>query len=196
MSGVPPTVVSLAPAIVGFGGSTLSGKSRLAVGVAASLGWPRGSFGDIVRDTARSLGLKGTVPELQRIGEDLVANNAEAFCRRVLSQAGWSPGRPAVLDGVRHVSIVRTLRQITAPQRFVLVLVVASTEVRIERLADRQRVFGDQQGLSLVSIDQHSTERETQGLLRQQADFIVESNSVDQDPTEVVVDWIIARGHR
>src|SRR5574341_206680 len=99
---------------------------------------PRVSFGDHVRAEARRLGLDDSAREvLQAVGEALIGAGWERFCRSVLAQADWTPGRPLVIDGVRHVQAVETLRPLVAPAALRLVYLEVPESVRERRLRNR-----------------------------------------------------------
>src|SRR5690242_10358418 len=106
------------PLVIGFGGATKTGKTSISTAVAVELqcGW--GSFGDFIRSKAISSATPSpTRAELQVIGETFVATRCGELCSAVLAQAFWKPGAAAVLDGVRHAKVLRTLNELIAPQR-------------------------------------------------------------------------------
>ena len=74
---------------------------------------------------------------LQAVGAELEANDAVLFCRSVLDEAGWSAGESAVVEGIRHVRILNTLKSLVAPQPVFLVYLEAPAELRRTRLQER-----------------------------------------------------------
>lgn len=184
----------VAPAIIGFGGSALTGKSRLSQNVAQALTWPRASFGDYVRALAARRGLGADRSSLQSIGEQLIEADAEGFCRAVLAAASWRPGQPAVLDGVRHASVLEILRRIATPQPVLLVLVTAHTSVRTRRLAERRAMSElATEAETIAQIDMHSTERDVHTILSSAADLVVETGENGDDHTQEVLCWLTTR---
>jgi cytidylate kinase len=182
------------PIVLAFGGAALSGKSFLSTKVAVALGWPRGSFGDFVRDEARIRGLDDDRSTLQKLGQELVHTDPEAMCRQVLRRANWVPGSPAVLDGVRHQVVVETLKRIVAPEPFVLILLEASHEDRIQRLNERLNVsktLGER--TSLQEIDADATESDVQSILPRLADLVLTTGSGGDDRLRDVLEWLSAR---
>ena len=188
---------SIAPVVIGFGGSALSGKSRLSEKVAIALSWPRASFGDYVRHLAFKRGLGLDRATLQTLGKELVESDLESFCRAVLTAANWLPGQPAILDGIRHLSALTTLRAIVAPQRLVLVVVTASESVRRTRLDVRQSTANAlQDAVSIDCIDQHSTEKDAVSELPSIADIVLDS-SEGLEQTNDVLRWLASlESHR
>src|SRR5207248_1229942 len=124
--------------------------------VATDLGWKFASFGAFVRKTATSRGAEHTRESLQEIGEELEAKDPLMFCRAVLDDAGWNPGEAAVVEGIRHVRIWKTLKNLVTPQPIFLVYLEAPEELRRTRLQER----GAQEANYLEKAEAHSTERD------------------------------------
>src|SRR5262245_6041940 len=138
--------------IIAFAGRMGAGKSSVSAAVAADLNWKFASFGGFVRKTATSRGVQHTRESLQAIGEELEANDPAAFCRLVLREAGWNVGESAVVEGIRHVSILNILKSLVAPQPVFLVYLEAHEEVRRARLQER----GAQEAHYLARAETHS----------------------------------------
>ncbi len=157
------------PIVVGFGGRTKSGKTYLSTKVALELGWKRASFGDRVREVARFRGADPSdVPNLLTIGEELVTTDCEGFCEDVLEAAGWNGRRSVILDGVRHLIVVNTIKKIIEPLQFRLVFVSASEETRKNRFRKEFQSTPD----LISAIDSHSAGRDAEHLKRI-ADLVV-----------------------
>ncbi len=142
--------------IIAFAGRMGAGKSSVSAAIARELAWEFASFGWFVRKTATSRGIEHTRESLQAIGENLEASDPVKFCRAVLDDAGWHPGESAVVEGVRHVRIWETLKNIVAPQPIYLVYLEAPEELRRARLQER----GAQEPNYLAKAEAHSTERD------------------------------------
>ena len=97
--------------------------------IAGDLAWEFASFEGFVRKTATSRGIEHTRESLQAIGENLEASDPVKFCRAVLDDAGWHPGESAVVDGVGHIRIWETLKNIVAPQPIYMVYLEAPEEL-------------------------------------------------------------------
>ena len=122
--------------------------------LADEFGWQRSSFGDMVRAVARSRGLDDSRAVLQAIGEECETSDATGLCQAVLDAAGWSSGKPLVVDGVRHVRILEILKSPVSPQAVVFVYLEAKEDFRRTRLQERVGCETD----SLTVAEAHSTE--------------------------------------
>ncbi len=150
-----------------------TGKSFVGKPFAESVGWDYVSFGNYVRLVTEKRGLPANREIWQEIGEDLIRNNLEEFCRNVLAQApNWKPGRPLVIDGVRHVEVSNLLKEIVAPSKYVLALLEVNEETRLERL-HREEINEDD---IIKRIESHSTEAQVKTVIPQFADFIIDAN--------------------
>ncbi len=159
------------PYVVAFSGRIASGKSTISQGVATTLGWPRASFGDYVRETALS---RGFDPEdrsvLQEIGE-LLVRDPDVFCRSVLARFGFVHGQGFVIDGIRHLEVLEELRRAVAPQEVCLIYVEAP-ETAIHRRLMEERVEDGK----IDAWEQHSTETQVQGSLAGLAELVVQNS--------------------
>jgi dephospho-CoA kinase len=178
------------PLVLGFVGKIGSGKSTVSTAVAEALGWPRTGFGDYVRALAAEKGLAVDRQTLQRLGESLVNEGPTEFCRAVLNQANWEPGKSAVVDGIRHTAIVSALRETVAPTELLLVFVAVADSVRETRVQKRD----GQNQVTLNLLDSHSTESEVETSLSKMAHLTVDGNlRVEVLASEIVV-WAQSRG--
>jgi cytidylate kinase len=155
--------------IVAFAGRIGAGKSSVSAAFAAELGWKFASFGSFVRKTASERGMDSSRESLQAIGAELEANDAAMFCRAVLDDAGWNAGEPAVVEGIRHVRIWETLKDLVAPQPVFLVYLEAPEDLRRARLQER----GAQEAHYLERAETHSTERDVISKLPQLANLVL-----------------------
>ncbi len=155
--------------VLGFAGPIGSGKTTVSTAVAEALGWSRVGFGDFLREEARSRKLDDSSREvLQAIGEALIGAGWEEFCRAVLAQVNWMPGRSLVIDGIRHVEALAALRRIVAPTPLLLVYLEAADTARESRLRDKG--IDDERRRR---IESHSTEIEVMTMLLGFADYRV-----------------------
>lgn len=161
--------------IIAFAGRMGAGKSSVSAAVAAGLRWKFASFGGFVRKTATSRGVEHTRESLQAIGEELEASDPVMFCRAVLDDAGWHPGESVVVEGVRHVRIWETLKNLAGSQPIFLVYLDASEELRRARLRER----GAQEASYLAKAEAHSTERDAIAELPQLADLVLSTERKD-----------------
>jgi cytidylate kinase len=157
--------------VVAFAGRIGAGKSSVSAAFAEELGWKFASFGAFVRKTATERGIDLSRESLQTVGAELEATDAVKFCRAVLDGAGWNAGEPAVVEGIRHVRILDTLKSQVAPQPVFLVYLEAPDELRRNRLQER----GAQEAHNLDLAETHSTERDVITELPQLADLVLSS---------------------
>jgi dephospho-CoA kinase len=174
------------PTVVAFAGQMASGKTSLSTAVAAQLGWPRVSFGQYVRDQAARRGLEQGREALQELGASLIREQGwEALCRSVLEQAPeWRPGANVVVDGVRHVDAVTTLRRLVHPSTLLLVCLVAKPGVTAERM--RQRGVADSAQREVLLS--HSTEIEVTSGVAGMADVVLDA----AQPQQVLLRTVLA----
>jgi dephospho-CoA kinase len=177
----------MTPIILAFAGGVGSGKSAVSSAVARELGWPRTSFGAYVRAIAQVRGRNARAREVQQeIGEQLVRDECEIFCRAVLSHPRWQRGQPLVVDGIRHVEVLERLQQMVAPQVVRLVFIDVADEERAARLHDRG---GDDPG-QLRRIESHSTETQVRTVLPHMADKVVDGDRPIDAVVREVVSWV------
>jgi dephospho-CoA kinase len=163
------------PVVVCVAGRIGSGKTTLAQALASKLGCPEASFGRYVRKVARARGLDSNDRAvLQNLGDQLIGEGWEPFCRAVLDDAGYAGGG-IVVDGVRHAAAVETLAELLRPVPVRVVAVETSDEQRADRLQGR--------GLdrdNLPRLDHHPNEAEVDTVLAR-ADYIA---SGGEDPEQ------------
>lgn len=160
---------SAVPHIVTVSGRIASGKSTLAKALASSTGWTAASFGAYIRYVATQRGLGTNRATLQAIGSELVQAGEESFVTDVFRSVGWQPGQPAILEGVRHLSVLNAVRRVVAPLPVYHVHVAVGEAERSARVASRGE--GDR-GIQLADV--HETERDARpgAALEDAADYI------------------------
>lgn len=175
---------------VGFAGAIASGKSTISTTVADARGWSRVGFGDYVRGEARRRGLDDTSREvLQALGESLIDHGWRPFCEAVLGQTGWQSGQSLVIDGIRHVEAVRTLRSLLAPMPFVLIFLQTHEGTLRTRRKERGIAMGEQR-----RIDAHSTEVEVTMQLTDMADLLTDADRTRDEVVADVLAWLVRVG--
>ncbi|MFX0116116.1 MAG: AAA family ATPase [Candidatus Hodarchaeota archaeon] len=171
--------------IIGFSGKIGSGKTTLSAAVAEALNWPCVSFGDYVREVARRKGVESSRKMLQEIGA-LLVENPDEFCLSLLKQYGWKPGQHLIVDGIRHVKIIYSLRKVTEPSRVFLIFVEVDEKVRKKRLLNYKDI-AEQEDQELES---HVTEAEVKTILPAMADLLVDGTRPVPDILNQILGWI------
>ncbi len=77
-----------------------SGKSTFSEELANGLGWPRASFGDFLRNVAKSRDLEESREVLQELGESFIERGPNEFCRAVVAPDKWNSGEPLIIGGI------------------------------------------------------------------------------------------------
>jgi dephospho-CoA kinase len=173
------------PIILTFAGSIGSGKSTISRRIAATLGWKYISFGDYVRSIAKSHGLEDSRKTLQDIGQSLINEGWEPFCRSILNQVIWVPGESLVIDGIRHIEAIDTLRSIVLPTDLFLIFIELQEPVRQIRLLNR-----NPNNMNREDTDNHPTEIQVKTRLPQLADLIVFNDKCEDETINEIVTWL------
>jgi cytidylate kinase len=157
--------------IVLFAGPICSGKSTLSKAVAKKLAWRWVGFADYLRHVATDQGLPTSRSYLQELGQQFIERGWLRFCQGVLDFAQWSRELALIVDGVRHVEAVNSLRSLTAPSPLTVVFVETPLQIRKERFATREP------GSSFDVVDSHPVERDSGVTLRLLADHVVDGSA-------------------
>src|SRR5262245_49953380 len=101
--------------VLGFTAPIEGGKTTLSQALSERLKVPRVSFGGYLRRVAQERRLPVTREALQALGEEMVRQDVQAFCREVLNEQPWRAGVPLLVDGVRHEEVLEALRDLLSP---------------------------------------------------------------------------------
>jgi hypothetical protein len=147
------------------------------------------AFGEYVRAVVKSRGLPDERTVLQQVGESLVEQDCEEFCRAVLNSCGWKHGDPLVIEGIRHEEVTRVLHHLVKPLPFVLVFVNTPEGEISQRIVHKDiRQISD-----LHRLEGHSTEREVRARLSKIADFEVDGTKAPTHIVEDILEWLMNR---
>lgn len=99
--------------VITLSGGIGSRRSDLAEKLETRLGWPRVKFSDIIRQRIEETGENpDSRPLLQQYGQRMVQYQLEEFVTGVLARApGWEQDGNLIVDGMRHVEVLLTLRR-------------------------------------------------------------------------------------
>ncbi|MBL8379609.1 MAG: hypothetical protein JNM79_17205 [Burkholderiales bacterium] len=170
-----------------FSGRIGSGKSTLTARMSEMLGWPRASFGDYVRSVAisRNSNVDSRLV-LANLGGQLIDELGwNEFCARVLSSAGWvSPGN-ILIDGIRHVEAICTLRRLCLPASLFHIHIDLSDEMAKTRQIGKGV-------LELSGGERHSTEIQVRTSLAEIADLKLPATIMLEEQVRQVSDFLKA----
>lgn len=176
---------ALEPQIIAFAGQRGSGKTTVSEGVAKVLNWQRASFGEYLRAAAKRQGVADATENLQELGASL-AKDPDRFCDAVLTFSKWEAGEPLIVEGIRHESILESLRRKVAPLEVRLVYLDLSEAERVKRLSRRE----PSTELRIHLVENHSTEIEVKSVLADAADFRVSTEEGTELAVSRIVEWI------
>jgi dephospho-CoA kinase len=170
---------------IAFCGSIGSGKTTLSKEISNELTWKYISFGNYVRREMTRLGFDTpTREQLQDFGASMISNGVERFCLSILSDLAWNMGDGAVFDGVRHLEVLTTLRRIFLPSKVFLIYIELDELTINNRLAKRE-INEDIQALKF-----HSTEQQVTGILKSNADLIVDGRVDIDENVYQICNWL------
>ena len=169
-----------------FSGKLGSGKTTVSKLLASRIGARWNSFGATVKRIAFERGMPVERDALQKLGAELVSNCPDAFCRRVISEAEPSSGQGLIVDGLRHIAILKQLQQLLLPATVIPIYVDVDETVRIDRIRRR----GGMNIRDLQRLESHSTEIEVMDALRTSAQLIVDNTKTSESAVEQILKWL------
>ncbi len=186
----PSVIGAVVSEVVGFAGRIGTGKTAVARQVASRISCRWTSFSAFLRGEARTRGLDASRQVLQELGVEWIDQGWNRFCRAILDDVSWHQGESLVVDGVRHVKVVHALREILAPDPFVLVFLDPPEPDEWER---RLRAKGIASLHELNQLEIHPAELEVMQV-RDLADLILKTTQ----SVELIADEVVAvvRGTR
>lgn len=172
--------------ILTIAGAIGSGKSTAAKALSAASGVRAIGFGDYVRVLAAERGLQPERTVLQDLGQARVEQDARAFLRETLAWGGWTPSDDIVLDGLRHMSVLKALQDLRREG-------VATTLAYIDVSEPVRRQRQQARGATEEQIDAASSHPAEQDLileLRTAADLIIDGEA----PVATIVAHLLKQG--
>lgn len=153
-----------------IGGHAGAGKSTIAGCVAARLSWKLISFGAFVRMKAREAGLNSTdLGVLLTLGHKLTTEAPLRFCSDIIAAYSLTQHESAVLEGLRHATLVSLFKQLGYGDWTRIAYLDASQDVRANRLLARG------EAVPVAVIDEHPVDAENL-MLRTQADYLIDND--------------------
>jgi|SRR5579871_4903555 len=163
-----------------------SGKSSVSKLLAEQIGARWNSFGRTTREIAEERNVPSDRVELQKLGANLIENERQMFCRRVLAPVLVNAEDYGIIDGVRHADVLQEIRAFLSPRRVMCIYVDVEPEIRMERLGKRDGLVAH----DIAKLDGHSTEVEVQTKLRNLADLVVHNNGTLEECVRHIVAWV------
>jgi len=155
--------------LAAISGAIASGKSELARELTKTWNCPRASFGAFVMTEATRRTLPTDRDTLQQVGPELIEQLGwEEFCARTLRLAGASwESDSVVVDGIRHLEAIDTLRAGFRPVPIPLVYVACDSSTRLARQLAR--------GATRAEVERWEADltEQAQAMLRASADLVV-----------------------
>lgn len=172
-----------------------SGKSTVAAFVSSNCSLQLVSFGEFIRYIALESGLPATRKSLQELGDKTFRElGAQDFLQKALHLAGVGQSDSVVLDGVRHLEIMREIRS-TAQESLAIYLNVCQ-EKRFWR--HRSRLGCRMSFREFQAADNHAVETEV-GTLAEHCDLVIDASQplvdvkrnllCELDSLSIVCDW-------
>lgn len=183
-----PGLGRLAPpsTVLGFAAPIEAGKTTLSLAVADRLKAPRVSFGEYLRWLAGERNMPVTREVLQDLGNELVSHDVRGFCEGVLRRQPWRPGVPLVIDGVRHLEVLKALADILAPAPEYLIYIKVDRETQAKRLVNDDL----RHEKPLAVLEQHPTERQVRSVLPDKAALVLDGTRPANELTLKVIEFL------
>lgn len=159
----------ISPPIVGLAGPIGSGKSSLAGFLRDKHGFGYVRYSQVLEDMLRVKGKPVTRETLQEFGEEIFRTIGGRGLTEMVIQRIPS-GRPAVVDGIRHLDDSDTLRR-TFDGRFTLVYLDSSGDDRFHRIQARNPAACSSRD-EFDRISRHPVESDVE-LLKASADLVI-----------------------
>jgi dephospho-CoA kinase len=175
--------------ILSFAGPIEAGKTTVSSIVAIRLNVPRISFGEYLRGVARARGMQLTREILQALGDQYVTSDVRAFCGKVLEQHPWQPGKPLIIDGVRHVEVLDSLCELLSPARAYLIYINVDRTTQTKRLKEGPLPHEK----TLDELEQHPTERQVRSRLSDRAALVLDGTQDPDDSARKVIEFLASK---
>ncbi|MBU4338343.1 AAA family ATPase [Patescibacteria group bacterium] len=141
-------------------GKIACGKSTVSEVIVRHFGFPRVSFGDILRKYSRTQGLPQTREALQNLGQKILDQYGyDGFLKWAMDNSpdtNWNG--PLIIDGLRHIAVYEHIVELF-PET-ILVYCKCDMQTQISRIVSRDKITKEE----AIKIVSHSTERYIQEL--------------------------------
>lgn len=174
------------PNLIFFSGKLGSGKTEISKRVAQRLSLRWNGFGYTLKRIATERGISISRPNLQELGESLVANDLELFCKRVIDEATGGKNSEIVIDGLRHIAVREHAKTIHADNNVFCIFVEVDENIRQSRIFSRDGISQKE----LQQLEDHQTERDVADRLRKEANFVADNSRNPDFTVTAVINWL------
>jgi hypothetical protein len=127
---------------------------------------------------------------LQELGDELVRRDIRGFCEDVLKENPWRSGVPLVIDGVRHLEVLRELHELLAPAPEYLIYINVDRRTQLNRL----ELDDLPHTKPLEELEQHPTEVQVRSVLPDKAHLVLDGTLPAEELAHRVVDFLARAG--
>lgn len=130
---------SISPSIICVSGPIAGGKTYYAKLIAEGMKCKQVSVSDYLKNIAINNGMEDIQRTiLQQIGEEQINLGWSEFCRRFLLFAEWNPSKTLIIDGIRHIEFVDSIKRICATPNVKIVFIDEDNKIITQRLEQRK----------------------------------------------------------
>ncbi len=168
--------------VVGFSALAKGGDKEIATSVANQAQLTRVSFGHWLQSNARLPQNEPPRLVLQARGNEIIRERGELFLSlEVLRGVDNLLQDAFVIEGIRHLNVLESVRSVVGPDRFVLAFVERPLKDRVERLQREERLTKEQ----VRQVMNDPTEQQIPEI-RKLANYTLDGNEGEAEATRLV----------
>lgn len=176
---------------IGIIGRLSSGKTTLARNISEKYSFPIISFGAYLQKYSKERGLPVTRQDLQDLGQSFIDSDSTKFLQEVLLTSSGKDQRICIIEGIRHVAIFESIRELFDNSFFIFCDCPKS--LRITRYLNRVKESDLKKDVeSFNTADEHPVECEID-VLKVTCDFVVDTTEQIHERMYAVLDHIISK---
>ena len=171
------------PIILCFSGGINSGKTTVCKKLADKLSWKKISFGDYVRHLLIKNNMTPSRLNCQELGEKLINIDHKKFCNDVLTYGNWNKNENTIIDGIRHIEILKFIKDISCPSSVYLIYIDTDLRNRINRNENPKSK------IDFKILDSHSTEKQVSTMLKNISDLKLNGHEKPDIIISKIIQW-------